>query len=46
MTREATPHLVVARADSIVDIYDANSGAFVRTLGNVAFNPQTLSVFN
>tara|TARA_R110000868_G_scaffold63877_14_gene192327 strand:+ start:1552 stop:2727 length:1176 start_codon:yes stop_codon:yes gene_type:complete len=46
VTREATPHLVVARADSIVDIYDANSGAFVRTLGNVAFNPQTLSVFN
>ena len=46
VTREATPHLVVARADSIVDIYDANTGAFVRTLGNVAFNPQTLSVFN
>jgi methylamine dehydrogenase heavy chain len=46
VTREDAPHLVVARADSTVDIYDANTGEFVRTLGNVAFNPQTLSVFN
>ena len=46
VTREASPHLVVARADSILDVYDAKSGAFVRTLGNVGFNPQTMSVFN
>ena len=47
VTREATPRLVVARADSVVDIYDATSGAFVHTLGNtVAFNPQTLSVID
>lgn len=46
VTREDTPHLVVARADSILDVYDAKSGAFVRTLGQVAFNPQTMSVFN
>jgi methylamine dehydrogenase heavy chain len=44
VTHEATPRLVVARADSVIDIYDAASGAFVRTLGNhVAFNPLTIS---
>lgn len=44
VTREASPKLVVARADSVIDIYDATSGAFVRTLGNhVAFNPLTIS---
>lgn len=44
VTNEATPRLVVARADSVIDIYDAASGAFVRTLGNhVAFNPLTIS---
>ena len=44
VTHEASPKLVVARADSVIDIYDATSGAFVRTLGNhVAFNPLTIS---
>ena len=44
VTRETTPRLVVARADSVIDVYDATSGAFVRTLGNhVAFNPLTLT---
>ena len=34
----------IARADSVIDIYDAASGTFVRTLGNhVAFNPLTIS---
>jgi len=44
ITREATPRLVVARVDSVIDIYDAATGAFVRTLGNhVAFNPLTMT---
>ena len=44
VTRESVPRLVVARADSVIDVYDAASGAFVRTLGNhVAFNPLTLT---
>lgn len=44
VTREATPHLVVARPDAVIDIYDAATGAFVRTLGaTVAFNPVTLT---
>lgn len=44
VTRETTPRLVTARADGVIDVYDAASGAFVRTLGNhVAFNPLTLT---
>ena len=40
VTREATPHLVLSRADGVIDIYDADSGAFVRSLGaTVAYNP-------
>lgn len=40
VTREATPHLVLSRADGVIDVYDANSGAFVRSLGaTVAYNP-------
>lgn len=40
VTREDTPHLVLSRADGVIDIYDANSGAFVRSLGaTVAYNP-------
>lgn len=40
VTHENEPHLVVARGDGVIDIYDATTGAFVRTLGaTVAFNP-------
>ncbi|MBS0285589.1 MAG: amine dehydrogenase [Proteobacteria bacterium] len=40
VTREDRPHMVLARADGVIDVYDAASGAFVRTLGaTVAFNP-------
>lgn len=44
LTREPQPKLVVARADSLIDVYDAVSGAFLHSLGaRVAFNPQTLT---
>ncbi len=47
VTREASPRLIVARADSVVDVHDARTGALVHSLGNmVGFNPQTLSVVN
>lgn len=47
VTREASPRLIVARADSVVDVHDAQTGALVHSLGNtVAFNPLTLSVFD
>jgi methylamine dehydrogenase heavy chain len=36
VTREAAPHLVVSRADSAIDVYDAGTGVFVRTLGSAA----------
>lgn len=40
VTRETTPHLVAARADGVIDIYDSATGDFVRTLGaSVAANP-------
>jgi methylamine dehydrogenase heavy chain len=40
VTHEDVPHLVLARGDGVIDIYDAGSGAFVRTLGaTVAYNP-------
>ena len=40
VTNEATPHLVAVRATGDIDIYDAGSGAFVRSLGaTVAFSP-------
>jgi len=44
LTREAQPRLVVARIDSVIDVYDATSGTFLHSLGaRVAFNPQTLT---
>lgn len=47
VTREASPRLIVARADSAVDVHDAKTGALIHSLGNtVAFNPLTLSVVN
>ena len=40
VTHEDVPHLVLTRADGVVDIYDAGTGVFVRTLGaTVAYNP-------
>ncbi|WP_164156930.1 amine dehydrogenase large subunit [Sandarakinorhabdus rubra] len=36
VTREATPHLVVARADGQIDLFDAASGQLVRQLGATA----------
>jgi methylamine dehydrogenase heavy chain len=40
VTREDRPHLVLARGDGVIDVYDAATGAFVRSLGaTVAFNP-------
>ena len=45
VTREATPHVVVAGADGSIDVYDAATGAFVRTLGStVAHMPMSLTV--
>jgi methylamine dehydrogenase heavy chain len=40
VTREDKPQLIVARADGVVDVHDAATGAFVRTLGaSVGANP-------
>lgn len=45
VTREARPQLVAARADGVIDIYDAGTGAFVRTLGaTVGANPILVQV--
>ncbi|MCW6530060.1 amine dehydrogenase [Sphingomonas sp. MMSM20] len=44
VTREAQPHMVVSRADGAIDVYDAASGAFVRSLGaTVAFSPMVIT---
>lgn len=42
VTREATPHLVVARPDGQIDLFDATRGTLVRRLGASAFNPMIL----
>ena len=40
VTHEDHPHLVASRADGVVDVYDAATGALVRSLGaTLAFNP-------
>lgn len=40
VTPEDTPHLIVARADGVIDVHDAATGVFVRSLGaTVAANP-------
>jgi methylamine dehydrogenase heavy chain len=40
VTHEATPHLVVARPDGQIDLFDAATGALVRQLGaTVALSP-------
>ena len=45
VTKESTPHLVAAQASGAIDIYDAASGAFVRSLGaTVAANPILIQV--
>ena len=47
VTREPSPRLIVARADSVIDVHDARTGALIHSLGNtVAFNPLTLSVID
>lgn len=33
LTKEAKPQLIVARADGVIDVHDAATGAFVRSLG-------------
>lgn len=45
VTHEDAPQLIVARADGVIDVHDAASGAFVRTLGaTVAANPIVITV--
>jgi methylamine dehydrogenase heavy chain len=45
VTRENTPQLIVARADGVIDVHDAATGAFVRTLGaTVGANPIVVTV--
>lgn len=45
LTREDAPQLIVARADGVIDVHDAATGAFVRTLGaSVAANPIVITV--
>jgi methylamine dehydrogenase heavy chain len=45
VTREDAPQLIVARADGVIDVHDAATGAFVRTLGaRVAANPIVITV--
>ncbi len=45
VTRESTPHLVAAQASGEIDIFDAATGAFVRSLGaTVAANPILIQV--
>lgn len=40
ITEEAEPHLIAAQGDGVVNVYDAQTGAFVRSLGaTVGFNP-------
>lgn len=40
LTEEDVPHLVGAQVDGTINVYDTQSGAFVRSLGaTVAFNP-------
>lgn len=44
VTREDAPSLVVARADSGIDVYDAATGKLKRSLGNtIAYNPLTIT---
>ena len=44
VTREAQPTLVVARADGILDVYDAGTGKLKKTLGGgIAISPFTMT---
>ena len=44
VTEEQTPHLVAARPDGAIDVFDAATGALVRRLGaTAAFNPLVLT---
>lgn len=44
VSRQAKPLLVVARADAVLDVYDAEGGQLVRSLGGaITFNPLTMT---
>jgi len=42
-TQQAAPLLVASRPDGSLDVYDAASGAFVRTIVDVAHDPMTMT---
>ena len=42
-THQAVPLLVASRADGSLDVYDAGSGAFRRTIAGVAHDPMTMT---
>lgn len=42
-TQQEKPLLVASRPDGSLDVYDAASGAFVRTVANVAHDPMTMT---
>ncbi|HJS13028.1 MAG TPA: amine dehydrogenase large subunit [Sphingopyxis sp.] len=42
-TQQAKPLLVASRPDGSLDVYDATSGAFVRTIASVAHDPMTMT---
>lgn len=42
-TQQANPLLVASRPDGSLDVYDATSGSFVRTIASVAHDPMTMT---
>ncbi|MBB6427783.1 amine dehydrogenase large subunit [Sphingopyxis sp. JAI128] len=42
-TQQETPLLVASRSDGSLDVYDAATGAFVRTVARVAHDPMTMT---
>jgi len=42
-TQQAKPLLVASRPDGSLDVYDAASGSFVRTIASVAHDPMTMT---
>lgn len=42
-TQQQKPLLVASRADGSLDVYDAASGSFVRTIASIAHDPMTMT---
>jgi methylamine dehydrogenase heavy chain len=43
VTQQEKPLLIASRSDGVLDVYDAATGAFVRSIGGTASDPLVMT---